>query len=385
MASVTRIALLGSTGSIGQQALEVVRAFPHRLRVLGLAAGKNQDLLGRQITEFQPKLVSFEGSLLPPGAREKPPGAREKPPGAYEKTSLEEMASHPEVDLVVVATAGRAGLSPTLAALKVGKRVALANKEVLVMAGEIVMEAARRSGAPIIPIDSEHSALWQCLAGEDLQAVSRLIITASGGPFLRLSGEELARVTPQQALAHPTWRMGKKVTVDAATLMNKGMEVIEAHWLFAVPYEKVQVLIHPQSLAHSLVEFVDGSVKAQLAPPDMRLPIQYALTWPQRWPNTLPRLELEALTFESPDLERFPCLRLAQEAGRAGGTYPAVLAGADEAAVELFLEGHIGFLDIPRLVEEALQKHQGIPHPTLEEVLEAEGWAQAFARHVLSR
>jgi len=385
MASVTRIALLGSTGSIGQQALEVVRAFPHRLRVLGLAAGKNQDLLGRQITEFQPKLVSFEGSLLPPGAREKPPGAREKPPGAYEKTSLEEMASHPEVDLVVVATAGRAGLSPTLAALKVGKRVALANKEVLVMAGEIVMEAARRSGAPIIPIDSEHSALWQCLAGEDLQAVSRLIITASGGPFLRLSGEELARVTPQQALAHPTWRMGKKVTVDAATLMNKGMEVIEAHWLFAVPYEKVQVLIHPQSLAHSLVEFVDGSVKAQLAPPDMRLPIQYALTWPQRWPNTLPRLELGALTFESPDLERFPCLRLAQEAGRAGGTYPAVLAGADEAAVELFLEGHIGFLDIPRLVEEALQKHQDVPHPTLEEVLEAEGWAQAFARHVLSR
>jgi len=252
--------------------------------------------------------------------------------------------------------------------------VALANKEVLVMAGEIIMREARPG--QLLPVDSEHSALWQCLAGEEREKIARLVLTASGGPFLRLPPEELARITPEQALAHPTWRMGIKVTVDSATLMNKGFEAIEARWLFGMPYEKIEVLVHPQSLVHSLVEFVDGSVKAQIAPPDMRLPIQYALTYPQRLENRdLPRLDwkrLNSLTFEPPDMERFPCLRLALEAGREGGTLPAVLSAAEEVAVELFLSGRIPFNAIPRLVEKALEGHRPVTHPSLEQILEAD-------------
>ncbi len=365
----THLALLGSTGSIGQQALEVVAAFPGRFRVLALAAGKNRDLLARQVAQWQPEMVAFDGPDLP---------------GNLRRASLEEIAAHPAVDLVVVATSGKAGLSPTLAALKAGKRVALANKEVLVMAGEIVMREARPG--QLLPIDSEHSALWQCLAGEEREKIARLVLTASGGPFLRLPLEELARITPEEALAHPTWRMGKKVTVDAATLMNKGFEAIEAHWLFGIPYEKIEVLIHPQSLVHSLVEFVDGSVKALIGPPDMRLPIQYALTYPQRLENPhLPRLDwkrLSSLTFEPPDYERFPCLKLALDAGREGGTLPAVLSAADEVAVDLFLSRRIPFAAIPRLVEKALESHRPIPHPSLEEVLEADKFGREKALEV---
>jgi 1-deoxy-D-xylulose-5-phosphate reductoisomerase len=355
----TNLALLGSTGSIGRQALEVVASLPGRFRVLALAAGKNQDLLAQQVARWQPEMVALEGPCLA---------------GVFRRASLEEIAAHPAVDLVVVATSGKAGLSPTLAALRAGKRVALANKEVLVMAGEIVMREARPG--QLLPVDSEHSALWQCLVGEERENIARLVLTASGGPFLRLPLEELARITPEQALAHPTWRMGKKVTVDAATLMNKGFEAIEAHWLFGIPYERIEVLVHPQSLVHSLVEFVDGSVKAQIAPPDMRLPIQYALTYPQRLENPhLPRLDwkkFSSLIFEPPNLEHFPCLKLALEAGRVGGTLPAVLSAADEVAVELFLCRRILFDAIPRLVEKALESHRPIPHPSLEQILDAD-------------
>jgi len=365
--SVKRLAILGSTGSIGQQTLEVVRSFPHRFQVMGLAAATNIELLTKQIDEFRPKLISIESGS----------GRERLPSSICELSSLEEMASHPDVDLLVVAVTGKAALAPTLEAIRAKKSIALATKEVLVMAGEIVISEAKRHNAQILPIDSEPSAIWQCLRGEE--GVSRLILTASGGPFQHLSPDALARVTPQQALNHPTWKMGKKVTIDSATMMNKGFEVIEAHWLFDIPLEKIEVVIHPQSIVHSFVEFVDGSIKAQLSLPDMRLPIQYALFYPERLPSKLPHLDFSnmgALTFEAPDLEKFPCLRLAVEAGRKGGTYPTVLSAADEVAVELFLEGRIGFLDIGELVEQTLEQHQSTPCPSLEEVLTADAWAR---------
>ena len=375
-----RLAILGSTGSIGQQTLEIVRAFNDRFQVVGLGAGSNIQLLARQVEEFQPKFVSFQGLRN----EEQGKGLLSHVP--YSSfLSLEELASHPDVDLVIVATSGKAGLAPTLAALRAGKRIALANKEVLVMAGEIVMAEAKRCGVEIMPVDSEHSAIWQCLRGEPRESVAQLILTASGGPFYHYSLEQLASVTPEQALKHPTWQMGKKVTIDSATLMNKGMEVIEAHWLFDLPQERINVLIHPQSVVHSLVEFADGSVKAQLSPPDMRLPIQYALAYPERLPYwQLPRIDWDkfpSLTFEKPDLARFPCLELAIEAAKRGGTCPTVLCAADEMAIELFLSHHIGFLDIARLVEEALDHHQSISHPSLEEILVADSWAREYAEN----
>jgi 1-deoxy-D-xylulose-5-phosphate reductoisomerase len=369
-----RLAILGSTGSIGQQTLEVVRSSGDRFQVIGLGAGRNLPLLERQIEEFQPRLVSIAEADLTQSLH--------RP--EYELVSLDALASHPDVDLVVIAISGKAGLSPTLAAIEAGKSIALATKEVLVMAGEIVTAAARRRGMEILPIDSEPSAIWQCLRGEE-QRVARLILTASGGPFRQFSREQLATVTLQQALEHPTWKMGKKITIDSATMMNKGFEVIEAHWLFDVPMEKIEAVVHPQSIVHSFVEFVDGSTKAQLSPPDMRLPIQYALFYPERPPSELPRLDFSnigPLTFEAPDLERFPCLRLALEAGREGGTYPAVLSAADEVAVEFFLEQRIGFLDIATLVEDTLEQHQGIPHPSLEEILAADAWARERAAKI---
>jgi 1-deoxy-D-xylulose-5-phosphate reductoisomerase len=370
-----RIAILGSTGSLGTQTLEVARAFPSHLQVMGLAAGYNRELLEQQIGEFHPPLVAFEGDGLTPGD--------------YQRLTTPELAANSEVDLVVVLTSGRAGLLPTLAALKAGKPVALANKEVLVMAGELVMAQARGRGALVIPVDSEHSALWQCLQGEEAGQVARLVLTASGGPFHGLSSPELAGVDAASALAHPTWNMGPKVTVDSATLMNKGMEVIEAHYLFGLPYDKISVVVHPQSIVHSLVEFVDGALKAQLSAPDMRLPIQYALSYPERWPGPgWGRLRLEEaapLTFEPPDPTRFPCLRLAVEAGRAGGTSPTVLSAADEVAVSRFLEGRLTFTGIPRLIEAVLSQHSPIPHPTLDQVLEADAWARQIAQEEARR
>jgi 1-deoxy-D-xylulose-5-phosphate reductoisomerase len=367
MGDIKRVAVLGSTGSIGRQTLEVISAHPKYFRIVGLAAGKNLDLLTKQISQFKPKFVYSQDKKA------------NLPGNKGEFLSLEEMASHPEVDMVVMATSGKWGLKPTLAAVRAAKRIALANKESLVMAGEIIIAEAKQKGAKILPVDSEHSAIWQCLEGEK-EKPAKIILTASGGPFYKYSPDKLDKVTVEQALKHPSWRMGKKVTIDSATLMNKGLEVIEAHWLFGIPVDSIDVLVHPQSIIHSLVEFTDGSVKAQLGCPDMRLPIQYALSYPERLPNAkLPRLDwqgIEELTFAPPDLDSFPCLKLAIEAGRKGGTYPAVLCGADEVAVELFLAGRIKFTDIAKLVKPVLAGHKAISHPTLEEILAADEWAR---------
>ncbi|OGN96339.1 MAG: 1-deoxy-D-xylulose-5-phosphate reductoisomerase [Chloroflexi bacterium RBG_13_51_36] len=371
MGDVKRVAVLGSTGSIGRQALDVIHTLPHELRVVALTGNKNLELLERQIREFKPTMfcssikldVSYGGEFLP----------------------AEEIASHPEVDLVIVATAGKAGLRPTLAALRAGKTVTLASKEVLVMAGEVVVREASLHKGQILPIDSEHSAIWQCLQGEESKP-QRLFLTASGGPFYHYSQSQLAEVTPEQALQHPVWQMGKKVTIDSATLMNKGLEVIEAHWLFSFPFDSIEILIHRQSIVHSMVEFVDGSLKAQLSWPDMRLPIQYALSYPQRWSNSeLPRLDwnrIQSLSFEPVDYDRFPCLKLAVEAGKSGGTYPAVLCAADEIAVDLFLSRRISFTDIGKIVQETLERHQNITQPSLEEILAADNWARECVMHL---
>ena len=371
-----QIAVLGSTGSIGQQTLDVVRALPDRFSIVGLAAGQNSDLLARQITEFQPRLVCYQDKR----ARQRPANTE------YEVLSLEDIARHPEVDTVVIATSGKSGLSPTLAAVRAGKTVCLANKESLVMAGQIICDEAKQKGAHILPIDSEHSAIWQCLNGEREQP-NQLILTASGGPFRNYSPAQLNKITVEQALKHPSWQMGPKVTIDSATLMNKGLEVIEAHWLFDIPFDNIKVLIHPQSIVHSMVEFIDGSVKAQLSQPDMRLPIQYALSYPDRLPNPqLPRLDwsrLNNLTFEPPDYDTFPCLKLAIEAGSMGETYPSVLCGADEVVVELFLSQRIRFVDIARYVGRTLEQHQAITNPTLDEILAADAWAREKVRQMV--
>jgi 1-deoxy-D-xylulose-5-phosphate reductoisomerase len=367
---VKRIAILGSTGSIGRQALDVIRARPDDLKVVALAGNRNLELLEKQIREFRPMM--FCSAARPDGD------------WGSEFLSAEEIASHPEVDLVIVATAGQAGLSPTLAAARAGKTIALANKEVLVMAGEIIVREASIHKARILPVDSEHSAVWQCLHGE-ADSAQRLFLTASGGPFYRYQESQLSQITPEQALRHPVWKMGRKVTIDSATLMNKGLEVIEAHWLFSFPFDSIEILMHPQSVVHSMVEFADGSLKAQLSPPDMRLPIQYALSYPHRWSNPeLPRLDwtkMGSLTFEPVDHDRFPCLRLALDAGREGGTHPAVLSAADEVAVELFLARRIGFTDIARIIQDSLDHHRGISRPSLQQVVAASAWARDYAKH----
>jgi 1-deoxy-D-xylulose-5-phosphate reductoisomerase len=358
---VNRVALLGSTGSVGTQALDVARHLGDRVRIVALAGGRNTGLLSAQIAEFHPRLYH---SLLPD--RVTGLGAR--------AATLEEIASDEDVDTVLVATSGTAGLEPTLAALRRGKTVALANKEVLVMAGGIVVEAAHRFGGRLVPVDSEHSAIFQCLRGED-GPIARLLLTASGGPFYRYTSERLTSVSVAEALAHPVWSMGQKITIDSATLMNKGLEVIEAHWLFGVPFDCIEVVVHPQCLIHSMVEFPDGSVKAQMSPPDMTLPIQYALTCPDRVPARTAPLswtDSRSLTFEPVDVTRFPCLRLARQAGAAGGTYPAALCGADEAAVSLFLKGRIPFTGIARLVEYALNAHRAADGASLEAIRNAE-------------
>ncbi|HWO94021.1 MAG TPA: 1-deoxy-D-xylulose-5-phosphate reductoisomerase [Dehalococcoidia bacterium] len=372
--SVTRVALLGSTGSIGTQALEVLRGLAPQYRVAGLAAGRNVALLARQIAESRPQLVSLEDARM---MRSLPEGLP-----AFEPTTAIDMASHPDVDLVIVGTSGKAGLAPILAALRAGKDVALANKEALVMAGGIIMDEARRTGRTVRPIDSEHSAIWQCLWGEDPSALRRIILTASGGAFRDLPLEALERVSPEEALRHPTWNMGPKITVDSATLMNKGMEVIEAHWLFDVPLDRIDVILHRESIVHSMVEMHDGSVKAQLGWPDMRLPIRCALTYPARvGAEAQPALDLttvRSLTFDQIDRRRFPCLDVAIEAGSRGGTYPAAMAAADEVAVELFLARRLGFMDIASVVEEAMLHHPAVSAPSLDDILEVDEWARDY-------
>ena len=375
--SIKKLAILGSTGSIGRQTLQVVRNLAGRFRVVGLAAGQNLELLSEQIAEFQPKYIYYQSKNLVPG----PSHDRGSQLAIHNCTFLpmEEIAGHPDVDIVVIATSGKAGLSATLAAVRAGKKVAIANKEPLVMAGEIITGEAKKSGAQLLPIDSEHSAIWQCLNGES-QPPKRILLTASGGPFRGFSTEQLNQVTPQQALQHPSWQMGQKVTIDSATLMNKGLEIMEARWLFNMPLEQIDVIIHPQSIIHSMVEFIDGSFKAQLSFPDMRLPIQYALTWPERVPNPeLPKLDwakIKSLTFEPPDFKMFPCLELAIKAAKTGGTAPTALCAADETAVDLFLQGAVKFTDIARIVAGVMTEHQNICDPALDDIMNVDSWAR---------
>ena len=372
---LTGVAVLGSTGSIGTQTLDVIRALRDRFRVVALAAGRNTDLLYAQVAEFRPSLVYGEAELDSAALQ----GAQVVP--------MAELPLHPDVHVVVVGTAGAVGLAPTVAALRAGKAVALANKEALVMAGAVITQAAQAGGGQLRPVDSEHSAIWQCLWGEDRGGIARLILTASGGALRDRPRETLAAVTPAEALRHPTWSMGQKITVDSATLFNKGLETIEARWLFDVPVERVEVVMHRESIVHSLVEFRDGSVKAQLGLPNMRLPIQCALSYPERLPClAVPRLDLAAvgaLSFAPPDFGRYPCLALAMEAGRRGATYPAVVAAADEVAVEHFLAGGIRFTDIPRVIESALAAHSPAD-PELDAVLAADAWARTHAQEMLS-
>ena len=373
-----RIAVLGSTGSIGRQTLDIVRAFPDEFEVVGLAGGRNTELLKQQVGEFRPAHVWSAAA-----------GGDAFPGQSF--TPMEEMVGLERVDQVMVALMGSVGLIPTLNALSAGKTVALSNKEPIVMAGRIIKDYEARYGGRVLPVDSEPSAIWQCLQGEPVDErgqweIRRLLITASGGPFRTTPLEEMENVTREQALRHPTWRMGRKITIDSATLMNKAFEVIETHWLFGVPWERIEVVVHPQSTIHSMVEFADGSVKAQLGPPDMRLPIQYALFYPQRLPNAMiPRLDTSvshSLSFDPLEPARYPCFPLAIEAARRGGTYPAVLSAADEVAVQAFLDGKIGYGGIHRLVEQTLSEHNPLPGEDAGEVLEADAWASARAREL---
>ena len=375
MHSKIRIAVLGSTGSIGQQVLDIIRTFPERFTVIALAGGKNFRLLSAQMAEFHPSLIHFQPEASLSNKSNLHDSCRWLP--------LEEIAAHPDADMIVLATSGMTGLLPALAAARAGKRIALANKEALIIAGGLITSEARRHKAQILPVNSEHSAIWQCLRGERKDKISRIILTASGGPFYHYSYDKLAHVTVAAALQHPTWKMGKKITIDSATLMNKGMEVLEAHWLFQTPLEKIQVIIHPQSIVHSMVEFTDGSIKAQLSQPDMRIPIQHALFYPERLNNPeLPLInwdKLSQLTFAKVDTQKFPCLDLAREAGRKGGTYPAALSAADEIAVELFLSGKINFPDIAKIIEYVLHYHSSTGS-SLAEIIAADKEARKYAR-----
>jgi len=380
-----RVALLGSTGSIGQQTLDVVRSFPDQFQIVALAARNNVSLLSQQVQEFKPSLVACFADK--PGVEEKTRSLL--PEALLGEQGLLAAATYPEADVVVVATSGLVGLKPTLAAIKAGKVIALANKETLVMAGHLVMQEAQRAGIAILPIDSEHSAIWQCLRGEATENVSRLLLTASGGPFRSATHEQMRAITVDQALAHPTWQMGPKITIDSATLMNKGLEVIESHWLFGVPYERIDVVIHAESIIHSMVEFIDGSIKMQASLPSMHLPIMNVLAYPFRLNGEKAELirelrwaEVGTLHFEEFKLECFPCFRLAIEAGRRGGTYPCALVGADEEAVQLFLAGKISFLQIAELIEAVLERHDSLGQPDVSATLEACSWARSMVREL---
>ena len=373
--------VLGSTGSVGVSTLALIERFPDRFRAVALAAGRNMEVLAEQVGCHHPELVSVADAGAAAELRARAPGFAGRiavgPDGPHA------VATHPQASIVVSALVGALGLKPTLAAIAAGKDVALANKEVLVVAGELVTRAARARGVALLPVDSEHNAIFQALQGHDRAEVRRVILTASGGPFLHHSVAELARVTTADALKHPTWKMGPKITVDSATLMNKGLEVIEAHWLFGVEAARIDVVIHPQSIIHSMVEYIDGSVLSQMAVPDMTIPIGYALAYPGRLPLAhLPRLDLPAagaLTFVAPDRERFPCLGLAYRALDAGGTMPAVLNAANEVAVERFLAEDIGYADIPALVASVMAAHAPVAATDLETLLDADRWARAAA------
>lgn len=380
-----QVAILGSTGSIGVQALEVIAQQPNLCQITVLAAYHNDHLLEQQINQYQPLIAVLVDEQAAQRLKNRYTGTTKILCG---EEGLLEAATLPQNDIVLTAMVGAAGIKPTLAAIEAGKDIALANKETLVAAGEIVTRLAREKGVKLLPVDSEHSALFQCLQGEKHQAIERLILTASGGPFRGYSREQLAEITVEQCLHHPNWSMGKKITVDSATLINKGLEVIEARWLFDIDFDHIDVVVHPQSIIHSMVEFVDGSTMAQLGKPDMRLPIQYALLWPDRIASNNPRLDwrqASKLEFQAPDVATFSGLKLAYQVGRAGGTMPCVFNAANEIAVNAFLSGRIPFLGISEAVEEAVANHCIIQAPVLADIFASDLWARNFTQERIAR
>ena len=382
------IAILGSTGSIGKNALSVVDTHADEFKVVGLAANRDVDALEQQIRRYRPALVALNEPTVACQLRERIRDLNGSPQVLAGTEGLQVVATMPEVSQVLDGMGGSAGLLPTLAAINAGKDIAFVNKEVMVMAGPLVNAAVQENGVNLIPIDGEMSAIFQCLEGaRDRQAdIHRLLITASGGPFREVPKEELYSVTPQQALQHPNWKMGQKITIDSATMMNKGLEVIEAKWLFDIELSKIDIVVHPESIVHSMVEWTDGSTLAQLGPTDMRIMIQYALTYPRRLSTPVPRLDLmesRALHFEPVDFEKFPCLSLAYTAAEVGGTLPVVLSSADEVVVEAFLNACIGFMDIPAILASVMDKHVVIADPTLSDILEVDRWAKSTARSII--
>lgn len=379
-----QIAILGSTGSIGTQTLDVVRQHPNEFSVYALSAHRSLDLLIQQALEFNPAVVCIADEHLYQPLREALSDLPIKVMAGEQ--AIAEMVTMPAIDVVVAAMVGYAGLRPTIEAIKAKKTIALANKETLVVAGEIICRLAKRHQVSILPVDSEHSAIFQSLVGEDMHSVEKLLLTASGGPFRTFTYEQMQHVTAAQALQHPNWEMGAKITIDSASMMNKGFEVIEARWLFDIPVEKIQVLVHPQSVIHSAVQFVDGSVKAQLGTPDMRIPIQYALTYPARWLSDVPRLDLFAvkqLTFEEPDMQRFPNLRLAYEAMEKGGNMPCILNAANEVVNLAFREGKCGFLQMSEVIEQTMGTTSFITDPTYEDYVQTDKEARNIAKELL--
>ena len=375
-----RVILLGSSGSIGESTCKVARALPDKMKIVGLGVAKSTERLLEQAKEFGVKALAVSDPQAAEKVKSKLPEGAKFFPGAE---GLVRMVEETEADMVLVAIVGTAGLAPALAALRSGKDLAVASKEILVLAGSAVMAEAKKRKRQVLPVDSEHNAIFQCLQGANEKEVRKVILTASGGPFRQSRAAELEKVTVAQALKHPTWSMGKKITIDSATMFNKGLEMIEAHWLFGLPMKQVEVVVHPQSIVHSMVEFIDGSVLAQLSVTDMCFPIQYAVTFPERMPSGLPPLDLAklgSLTFEAPDEKRFPALRLAREAGEAGGTLPGVFNAANEVAVEAFLAEQISFPRIWGMVEEVMEKHTTLSSPDLEAIIEADRWARSEAK-----
>ena len=384
MSSPRKVLILGATGSIGTSALKVAKDIPDRMQIVGLAAHRSVTALHAQVLETGVKQVCVTDEKAAAEARALMPADVEVFSG---EKGLVDIVLASDADMVIVAIVGTAGLAPALAAIEAGKHLAVASKEILVMAGEAVMSAAARKGVDILPVDSEHNSIFQCLEGHKHSEIRRLLLTASGGPFRQTPAEEIRKVTLAQALKHPTWTMGRKITIDSATLFNKGLEMIEAHWLFGVPMSKVEVVVHPQSIVHSMVEFMDNSVIAQLSHSDMCFPIQYAVTWPERVPNSLPPIDfarLAELRFEAPRTDVFPALNLARQAGEVGGTLPAVLNAANEEAVAAFLEERIAFHHIWECVDSVMQAHDTIQHPGLDALIDADAWARSKATSVLA-
>jgi 1-deoxy-D-xylulose-5-phosphate reductoisomerase len=382
-----KVTILGSTGSIGVSALDVIEKNPDRFQVVALAARRNISLLHKQIEKFRPEIVAVGDykeacklrDILPANLKIKIVG---------DKEGVNEVASFDAANIVVSAISGAAGLIPTLTAIEAGKDIALANKETMVMAGEIVTRKARERGIKILPVDSEHSAIFQCLQGQKRKYLHRIMLTASGGPFLKYPKSQLAKVSLKDALNHPNWKMGKKITIDSASMMNKGLEVIEAKWLFNLDIMKIEVLVHPQSIVHSMIRFIDGSLLAQMGIPDMRIPIAYALSYPQRITNKLPILDLAKtgnLQFQKPDMKKFPCLKLAYEAGICGGTMPAVLNAANEVAVDAFIRRMIKFVDLHKIIDKVLSIHKSVKNPSLGDIINADEWARVESKKEIER